>query len=89
MMLKKTFYALLAVAVSVTACVQDTLVEPAPELKEITVSAGISPDTKAAVSDEGKFAWQANDQISVLATDGKYYTLTLSAGAGSKQADFT
>ena len=51
MMLKKTFYALLAVAVSVTACVQDTLVEPAPELKEITVSAGISPDTKAAVSD--------------------------------------
>ena len=65
----------------------DTPYEGVSKLKTVTLSADMpSDDTKAALSTRnGHFSWQANDQISVLATDGKFYTLTLASGADTHQ----
>lgn len=59
----------------------DSPVNAIPEgYKLVRLSAGDSAtdvDTKAVISDEGKFSWKAGDEISVLATDNKYYVLKL------------
>ena len=69
----------------------DTPYEGVSKLKTVTLSADMpSDDTKAALSTRnGHFSWQANDQISVLATDGKFYTLTLASGADTHQGVFS
>lgn len=61
-------------------------------LKTVTISAEIdsSDETKASLDSEtGQFAWQNGDQISVLATDGKFYTFSLSSGNGEHFAEFS
>ncbi|MBQ4285503.1 MAG: hypothetical protein II720_03480 [Bacteroidales bacterium] len=57
------------------------------DVKVVTLGAALS-DTKAAISDAGKFTWQEGDELSV-ATDGGFVTFKLTAGAGSDKADFT
>ena len=60
-------------------------------MQTVRLGAGMisGEDTKAAISSEdGSFTWQENDQISVLATDGKFYTLTLVEGKDTKYAEF-
>lgn len=88
--MKKSLMTLFAfVGIVFSGCVQNEIMEPETEMQTITVSAGMGTDTKAGVSDAGAFTWHENDAISVLATDGLYYTLTLSEGAGTKYAKFT
>ena len=86
--MKKIIY-LFLIALLATSCVEEGFVEQMPELQTITVSAGIGVDTRAGVSDAGSFTWHADDAISVMATDGNYYTMNLTDGAGTKQAEFT
>lgn len=59
-------------------------------MKTVTISVGMDiQDTKASLdSQTGAFTWQSGDLISVLATDGKFYTLSLNSGAGEKNAEF-
>ena len=88
--MKKSLLTLLAfVGIVFSGCVQVDILEPALKMHTITVSAGMGIDTKAGVSDSGTFTWYANDAISVLGTDGLYYTLSLTAGAGTKNAEFS
>lgn len=86
--MKKIIYSFL-IALLATSCVEEAFVEQVPQLHTITVSAGMGTDTRAGVSDAGSFTWHSDDAISVMATDGKYYTMTLTDGAGTKQAEFT
>lgn len=86
----------MCLAILTTGCQQMELENPAGEapkpLKTVTISAGTnsSEKTKASLDSEtGQFAWQSGDQISVLATDGKFYTFTLEGEAGSHKAEFT
>ena len=60
------------------------------KMQTVTLSATMpeNDDTRAAISSTGLFSWQENDQLSVLATDGNFYTLTLTSGAGDYLAEF-
>lgn len=86
--MKNTFI-LSLIAMVATSCVVEAIVEQSPELQTVTVSAGMGVGTRAGVSDAGSFTWHADDAISVMATDGNYYTMNLTDGAGTKQAEFT
>ena len=86
--MKKIIYSFLTVLLA-ASCIEETFVEQAPKLQTITVSTGMGIGSRAGVSDAGSFTWHADDAISVMATDGKYYTMTLTDGAGTKQAEFT
>lgn len=90
----KKLLTLLALTVAFAGCSKDDYTsEKNAEvpMQTVRLGAGIvsDEDTKAAISSEdGSFTWQENDQISVLATDGKFYTLTLVDGKDSKYAEF-
>lgn len=88
-MRKKLFLLLASAGLVFSGCVESDIIEPTLKMQTITVSAGMGTDTKAGVSDSGAFTWHANDAISVLGTDGLYYTLSLTSGAGTKNAEFT
>lgn len=84
---------LCALAFAVIGCQMqefDSGYDTESNLKTVMLTANMpSDETKAALSTRnGHFSWQENDQISVLATDGKFYTLTLKSGAESHQAVF-
>ena len=73
----------------ITSCEQYLVEEQVSQLQTITISADMGSGSRAGVSDAGAFTWHADDAISVLATDGFYYTMNLTTGAGSKLAKFT
>lgn len=55
----------------------------------VTLTAHIGGfDTKATINNEGKFLWESDDVISVLATDNKFYDFKLLSGAGQNKAEF-
>lgn len=55
----------------------------------VTLTARIGDfDTKATINNEGKFLWESDDVISVLATDNKFYDFKLLSGAGQNKAEF-
>lgn len=92
-LMRKGLITFFALAVAVIGCQKDDFGsgnKPAAKMQTVKLSAGMQADeTRASLSSEdGTFSWQANDQISVLATDGKFYTLTLTEGAESKYAEF-
>ena len=86
--MKKIIYSFLTVFLA-ASCVEEAFVEQPSKLQTITVSAGMGAGTRAGVSDAGTFTWHADDAISVMATDGKYYTMNLTDGAGTNKAEFT
>ena len=84
--MKKTIFYLLSVILLMTGCVKPEVTNSF--MRKVVINAGIETDTKAAVSETGKFSWQADDCISIMATDGNFYTFTLKSGAGDKYAMF-
>lgn len=53
-------------------------------MKEVTISASIDDTaTKTSYDAAGKFSWTKGDQISVLCSDGQFYTFTASSSAAS------
>lgn len=53
-------------------------------MKEVTISASIDDTaTKTSYDAAGKFSWTKGDQISVLASDGNFYTFTAAGSAAS------
>lgn len=92
--MKKLKLTLIGLACILFGCQQTELIAPnengGQEMKTVTISTAIdAPDTKASIdSQTGKFTWQNGDDISVLATDGKFYTFTLTSGAGESLAEF-
>lgn len=92
-LMRKGLMTILALAVAAVGCQKDDFGSgnrPAVKMQTVKLSAGMQTDeTRASLSSEdGTFSWQENDQISVLATDGKFYTLTLTEGAETKYAEF-
>lgn len=52
------------------------------EMKEVTITASIEPETKTTYDTDGKFSWTAGDEISVFCSDKKFYTFkTTETGA--------
>lgn len=68
-------------ALAVVSCQKDELSSVPAGMKTVTLKANASADTKASISDSGAFAWQAGDEISVLADNNKYYVLTYKEGS--------
>lgn len=63
--------------------------ENAAPATSVTLTARIGDfDTKATINNEGKFLWESDDVISVLATDNKFYDFKLLSGAGQNKAEF-
>lgn len=60
--------------------------QPSVKLVPTTIEASIDA-TKATVTADGKVLWQENDAIAVW-VDGAKYEMTLTAGAGTKEATF-
>lgn len=60
--------------------------QDAVKLVPATIEASIDA-TKATAASDGKVTWQENDAIAVW-VDGTKYEMTLTAGAGTKQATF-
>ena len=63
--------------------------ENAAPATSVTLTARIGDfDTKAIIDNAGKFLWESDDVISVLATDNKFYDFKLLSGAGQNKAEF-
>ena len=91
--MKKLLFALFALSTLFVGCQKsevDSSEISGKKMQTVTLSATMpeNDDTRAAISSTGLFSWQENDQLSVLATDGKFYTLTLTSGAGDYLAEF-
>lgn len=70
---------ILFVAALSSACHKHEMEEPVEGLRKICIEAETGPDTKASLSsDDGTFSWEYGDRLSVLATDGRFYTFTYS-----------
>ena len=96
--MKRNFFIIMMMAAAViTSCTKQTLNEEQPvvDSESATYVYTVSANTAATKSDydaDGKFSWTAGDAISVLfnnGTDNKFFTLTLTAGAGTKTASFS
>ena len=88
--MKKVLLTFVGVVLALSACTslieEDKIYQEAS--KEYTLSINVEMDnTKAAVND-GSFYWTKGDQISVYGTNGKFNTLTLASGEGTKEATF-
>lgn len=86
----KKFTILLAAfaAFAAVSCNKEIPVEtPAPEVqdgfKTVTITANIEGQTKTSYDADGKFSWTKGDQISILASDNKYYTFTATETAAA------
>lgn len=84
-------------AAVIASCTKQTLVEEQPPVDSVaptyiyTVSANTA-ETKSDYDATGKFQWSAGDAISVLfnnGTENKFFTLTLTEGAGTNTATFS
>ena len=70
-------YIMSALVVLSSACNKHELEDPAEGLKKICIEADAGPQTKASLSScDGTFSWEYGDRLSVLATDGRFYTFT-------------
>lgn len=91
--MKKIKLSQLWLACILFGCQQAELIDPnensGQEMKTVTISAGMDmAGTKASLdSHTGQFSWQSGDQLSVLVTDGNFYTFTLDGQTGHT-ADF-
>lgn len=95
----KTIFKRLAVLTIMTvaaACAKEPVgtgssTESVDNAGETVFTASISDvmGTKVAISKTGKLTWDATDAIGVFDTDGGYYKLTLSSGAGTNTATFS
>ena len=96
--MKRYFFIMLMMAAAViTSCTKQTLGEEQPKFDSesatytYTVSAN-TVETKSDYDADGKFSWSAGDAISVLfnnGTENKFFTLTLTEGAGTNTASFS
>ena len=96
--MKRYLYTMMVMAAAViTSCTKQTLNEEQPTVDSevstytYTVSAN-TIETKSDYDADGKFQWSAGDAISVLfnnGTDNKFFTLTLTEGAGTHTASFS
>lgn len=85
----KKISVLLISTLFIASCVKEELKQDAL-VESYKINATVedfSSDTKAAVSDDGKFTWQANDQIRVIKNSESMVSSPLSVG-GSKDAVF-
>ncbi len=71
---------------AVSCTVKEVALEQAPT-KVLTLGASVN-QTKAAISDNGAFTWQAKDALSVVVGDD-LVTFKLAEGAGQKTATFS
>ena len=96
--MKRYFYAIMMMAAAlISSCTKQSLDNEQPKVESeaqtytYTVSAN-TIETKTDYDSEGKFEWSAGDAISVLfnnGTDNKFFTLTLTDGAGTNTASFS
>lgn len=96
--MKRYFIIILMMAAAViTSCTKQALDENQPQVDSgsptytYTVSANVA-ETKTDYDSDGKFEWSAGDAISVLfnnGTEDKFFTLTLTNGAGKNTASFS
>ena len=96
--MKRYFLIIMMMAAAViTSCTKQTLNEEQPvvDTESATYVYTVSANTAATKSDydaDGKFSWSAGDAISVLFHNGennKFFTLTLTEGAGTNTASFS
>ena len=96
--MKRNFFIIMMMAAAaITSCTKQTLNEEQPVVDTesatyvYTVSANTAV-TKSDYDENGKFSWSAGDAISVLFHNGennKFFTLTLTEGAGTNTASFS
>jgi len=95
--MKRYFFIMMMAAAVISSCTKQTLDENLSNLDSesttytYTVSAN-TVDTKSDYDSDGKFEWSAGDAISVLFHNGdvnKFFTLTLTSGAGTNTASFS
>lgn len=96
--MKRYFFITMMMAAAVIAsCTKQTPDDNQPEFDSAsptytyTVSANIN-ETKSDYDSDGNFKWSAGDAISVLFHNGdvnKFFTLTLTSGAGTNTASFS
>ena len=85
--MKKTFVLFAAfVACIALSCnkISEEVVDPETGMKTITITATIDESTKTSYADgTGVFSWTAGDEISVLCTDGNFYTFSATSTGSS------
>lgn len=95
--MKRYFFIMMMAAAVISSCTKQTLDENLSNIDSesttytYTVSAN-TVDTKSDYDSDGKFEWSAGDAISVLFHNGdvnKFFTLTLTSGAGTNTASFS
>lgn len=95
--MKRYFFIMMMAAAVISSCTKQTLNENLSNIDSesttytYTVSAN-TVDTKSDYDSDGKFEWSAGDAISVLFHNGeenKFFTLTLTSGAGTNTASFS
>ena len=91
------FYMLIMAAAVITSCTKQSFDGEQPKVDSesstyiYTVSANTA-ETKSDYDANGKFKWSAGDAISILfnnGTENKFFTLTLTEGAGTNTASFS
>ena len=96
--MKRNFFIIMMMAAAVIAsCTKQAFNEEQPvvDSESATYTYTVSANTVATKSDydaDGKFSWTAGDAISVLFHNGennKFFTLTLTEGAGTNTASFS
>lgn len=78
--IKNTMIALAVIASA--SCTKELSQTVVPNGMKLVTMKAKTVETKASIDNDGTFAWQAGDQISVLATDNKFYVLTLKGENG-------
>ena len=91
--MKKITLIIAALAGLFLGCQKEEIITPdnenAAPATAVTLTARIGDfDTKAIIDNAGKFLWESDDVISVLATDNKFYDFKLLSGAGQNKAEF-
>lgn len=88
---KLIYFAFAAAPALLLAACAKTDEQQAPKGRVVTLSASIEEDeeTRAMVSDDGKFTWAEGDQIGVWTSDGKFTAFTLDGEGGSISGNFS
>lgn len=68
--------ALFAVSCAVEVVDLNENVNVQGNMKEVTITASVDPETKTSYDADGTFSWHKGDQISVFCNDKKFYTFT-------------
>ena len=83
-----TIIALLALAISFSACQKEDKKNIETQEEGLTLKAYYDGATKST-ENAGAFAWLASDKIKIYTTAGTGAEFTLTSGAGTKSAEFT